>query len=258
MSLCALAAFEPADVPARGPSAWFDAIAAAAIRRTALVVAPPGAAPTRGHAQRFGILEVEFYYDAASHRDPFAHRSAAQLGAPGHWYFHRERAAKLGFTLKGLDLTLGPPGAAGGMLIRAVVCADGAVVEGPSRVVDLVLRAAGVTSVLELKALEGYYDDAFVRVGVLRLEPRGQLPSPGEVRVGPRVGLSVRRPEDAPLAAAAYRYRARAALTQRDRRGLLAGRLLPERLLPERPPPAAPAAPALTDAELDAVLGWAS
>ena len=73
MSLAALAARGPAAAPAQAPEAWFDGLAEAAVRRTSLVVEPPGAVPGQRLEARFAILEVEFYYDAPGHRDPFAH-----------------------------------------------------------------------------------------------------------------------------------------------------------------------------------------
>ena len=242
------------------PPAWFDELADAAIRRSVLVVA----------GVRLSILEVELYLHRADHADPYVHRSAAQLGSCGSWYFHREKAARLGFTLKGLDLTFGAVGTeAGGLLIRAVAgeTGPGGYVEGPSKVVDAILTAAGVSSVLELKALGPYEDDAFSLTGLVRLE--GRLAPTGEaIHAGPRIGL---KPGKA-YAAAPYRYRARAALTKKDKSGLLAGRRVPPWLDPDpaprqddAPPPDpgptqrqddAPLTPALTVTELYELLGF--
>jgi len=194
------------------PTEWFDRMADAAIRRSCLVVA----------SKRFSIVEVEFYLHSKSHPDEHTHKSVAQLGPPGRFYFHREKSASLAFTLKGLDLTFGPPGVAGGMLIRAVADPEcKAVVEGPSLTVNELLRAAGADSVLGLKALSGYADEAFAG-GLLRVESRPALAV--DIRAGPRIGLKGTKDfVDAP-----YRYRARPELTKKDKARICAGRLIAE------------------------------
>lgn len=231
-------------------SEWFDEMADAAIRRSELVVA----------GKRLAILEVEFYLYRAGHEDPYVHRSAEQMNTNGEWYFHREKAAKIGFTLKGLDLTFGEAGKeAGGMLIRAVANAKGGgYVEGPSKVVDVILEAAGVPSVTELKALGAYDNRAFAEAGLLRLEERG-VPSTEPIHTGPRVGLK----GCTDYSRAAYRYRARPALTKKDKPAIMAGRRVIVRTAPCGPlpcaPQTAPSIPApqpsrLTDEEVDTLL----
>jgi len=202
------AALERSDLPAM---AWFDLIADAAIRHSCLVVAD----------KRFSIAEVEFYLYSKDHPDEYTHCSGAQLGPPGYFYFHREKAATLAFTLKGLDITFGPIGVAGGMLIRAVADPDcKSVVEGPSLTVNELLRAAKVDTVAALKTLPGYSDNAFA-AGLLRIEPRPPLAV--EINAGPRIGLKGSKPYvDAP-----YRYRARAELTKKDKARICAGRMIP-------------------------------
>lgn len=230
------------------PAAWFDAMADAAIRGSELVVA----------GERFTILEVEFYLRRADHPDPYVHGSEQQVNTNGEWYFHREKAARLGFTLKGLDVTFGPAGEAGGMLIRALAKpTGGGYVEGPSLVVDTILRAAGVESVAELKGLAAYTNDVFAPAGLLRIEGRaGRLTDP--IHAGPRIGLKGGKPyADAP-----YRYRARPALTRKDKGAILAGRRVPSP--PPTPPPTLPTPPlplpspapaaSLTDSDLESIL----
>jgi hypothetical protein len=195
-------------------AAWFDELALALLGHYQL----------EAGGQAFRLLELEFYFHAAGHADPTVHRNERQLATCAHWYFHREKAARLGFTRKGLDLTFGRPGAEyGGILIRAVQPEGKAgarqVVEGPSRVVDVILRAAGVESVLEFYARPGFTCDALA-AGPLRLVP-SPIPLKGTVHIGPRVGL-----RSAPFSEAPYRYRVAANIAAKDRRGLLAGRQL--------------------------------
>jgi hypothetical protein len=222
------------------PQDWFDEMADAAIRRSELVVA----------GKRLAILEVEFYLHRADHPDTYVHRSAAQLNTTGEWYFHREKAAKLGFTLKGADVTFGRAGEEyGGMLIRAVSnTTGGGYVEGPSKVVDALLGAAGVTSVLELKQLGAFDNRVFAPDGLVRIEERRDAIE-AEIRAGPRIGLSDARP----YVKAPYRYRARPVLTKKDKAGIMAGRIVPDRptprLLAARP------IIVLSDAEIDELLG---
>lgn len=244
--------------PAAGLAEWFDAAAEAALRGSELVAA----------GVRFEILEVEFYLRREGHEDDYVHGAPAQRETRGEWYFHREKAARLGFTLKGLDVTFGRPGAeAGGMLIRALAPAGGGPpVEGPSRCVDAVLRAADVAAVSELKALPAYTAGAFAAGAVLRIEGRA-APEDGPMWIGPRVGLKGGRS----YAEAPYRYRVRPGKGTKDKKKLrvLAARQSPEPapgLFTEstaiaRPEPgpecaAGPTAapPLFTDAEFDAFL----
>lgn len=218
--------------------AWFDAMADAAIRRSVLVAG----------GRRFTILEVEFYLHCADHADKYTHCSAAQLSTAGEWYFHRETAAKIGFTLKGVDITFGACGTeAGGMLIRAIEPdpAEGPI-DGPSKVVDALLTAAGVVSVLDLKGLPVFRRSVFAPDGVIRIEDRAN-PNALTIRTGPRIGLKSGRP----FFHAEYRYRAKPEQAKKDRARLVVGRevgMPPEATL-QRPP-----VHQLTDEEIDDVL----
>ena len=64
-------------------------------------------------------MEVEVYYHAADHPDPFAHRDPAQLHV-GRWYFHRTGGTYRGGSFKGLDLAFGGSAAHAGVLIRGI------------------------------------------------------------------------------------------------------------------------------------------
>ncbi len=149
------------------------ALARALIREVELVV--------RGHALR--IEEVETYYSGPGRRDPFAHRHPAQAVA-GRWYFHRVGASYRGGSYKGLDLTFGPAGAFGGVLIRSV--RDGALTCGPCCCVETLLDLAGLDSVAELD--EGR--PAFDPRATLHLRASVR---PAEILRTARVGLTLKR-----------------------------------------------------------------
>lgn len=97
------------------------------------------------------LLEVEAYYSAPGHPDPYTHRDPLQR-QPVRWYFHRCHGHYRGGTFKGLDLTLGDGSAYYGLLLRAIRLADGSVVDGPCRVVEYLLARSGFGSVAELDA----------------------------------------------------------------------------------------------------------
>ncbi len=190
-------------------------------------------------AARFDIIELEAYLWCAGHEDPYVHRNPQQTNTCGEWYFHREKAAKIGFTLKGLDLTFGEPGKeAGGLLIRTIMDqATGEFIEGPSKVVDRILLAASVTCVAELKQLPGpagsrlFRSNAFDTAGILHIEPRAarsqvEIPD-GQIKAGPRVGLSEK---DAHYQQAPYRFHARPDRAKKDKTKITAGISVPARL----------------------------
>ncbi len=133
------------------------------------------------------VEEAEAYFFGPGHRDPFAHRHPAQ-STPGRWYFHRAgpRGGYRGGSYQGLDLTFGPEGTFGGVLIRTVSC-EGRLVSGPSLVVDHLRALAGAASIAEL-------DD-----GRDARDPRGHLwlrpaPRARDVLRTARVGLTLKRP----------------------------------------------------------------
>ncbi|OWK47275.1 hypothetical protein [Fimbriiglobus ruber] len=101
------------------------------------------------------LVEVEAYYASPEHPDPFAHRDPVQL-AVGPWYFHRTGGTYRGGSFKGLDLAFGGGSDYGGVLFRGLEKPDGSLVDGPSLLVDYLLREAGFRSVAELdRAIAG-------------------------------------------------------------------------------------------------------
>jgi hypothetical protein len=103
--------------------------------------------------RRFSLLEVEVYLKGAEHDDPFAHGQAVQFH-PARWYFHKTGSGYREASRKGLDVTCGREGSfAGGVLIRAARDrATGELIEGPSLLVDAVLRELGHSKVRDLVA----------------------------------------------------------------------------------------------------------
>jgi 3-methyladenine DNA glycosylase Mpg len=107
---------------------WFRRIAGRLLNGARLVVA----------GQAFRFVEVEFYYHAGGHPDPFTHRDPLQKTC-GRWYFHRTRGVYRGGSFKGFDLTFGDESAFGGVLVRGLEAPDGTLIDGPCLCVDRLL-----------------------------------------------------------------------------------------------------------------------
>jgi hypothetical protein len=129
----------------RGPrdnqsvAAWFDVIASLLLNGTRLVIA---SIPHQ-------IVELELYYFGGQHLDPFAHRDPHQRSW-GRWYFHRRGGTLRGGSFKGLDITIGPRDAFGGVLIRTLRSTDGKLINGCSLCVDHMLSLTGFSSLIDL------------------------------------------------------------------------------------------------------------
>lgn len=121
---------------------WFVRIADRMLNAARLVVS----------GQPHRLVEVEFYYHAAGHLDPFSHRDSLQRTC-GRWYFHRTHGVYRGGSFKGIDLTFGDAGAFGGILIRGLEAPDGTLIDGPSLCVDRLLALCQVKSVAALDAV---------------------------------------------------------------------------------------------------------
>ncbi|OJT21418.1 hypothetical protein BO221_26720 [Archangium sp. Cb G35] len=146
-----------------------------------------------GRPHRF--TELEFYFTSPGHPDPFTHGDPMQCER-GRWYFHRTGNQYRGGSYKGLDITIGEPGAPGGILIRGLeqLGEDHRLLDGPSLCVDHILALTGHASIASLVS-------TFSR-GV-DLEPSGTSPlyvlldaAPASVRrvyASARVGLTLKR-----------------------------------------------------------------
>jgi hypothetical protein len=145
---------------------------------------------------RYRVGEIEFYLYDSEHRDPYVHCHVKQLEF-ATFYFHREKSAKIGFTLKGMDITFGGGSTYGGILIRSLITETGEVIEGPSKVVDRILIDFGVTAVLDLKEHPRFTE---------RDEGGDEGGDDVEVKIkrGPRVGLN--KEKDPAWVDKPYRY----------------------------------------------------
>ncbi len=200
---------EPPDwpsLPARppdfvdGPPAteWFLRIADTLLNRTTLRVGDT--------ANR--LTEVEVYYHGPGHEDVFAHRDPVQLHS-GRWYFHRTRGSYRGGSFKGVDLSFGDGTAHAGVLFRGLETPDGALVDGPSLLVDHLLRSARFPTVADLDAAIGTRP-GWDSESPLRLEP-ADFPRDSTILRTARVGLSLKfrkpRPGDPALSFVVRPYR---------------------------------------------------
>ena len=129
----------PTDFSFATAARWFAAVADSLLNQTRLVVG----------AEIWRLTELEFYYRAPGHLDPFAHANPVQAHC-GRWYFHRTHGGYRGGSFKGVDVTFGDGEARGGILLRGAERADGTVIDGPSLFVDALLRATASTNVREL------------------------------------------------------------------------------------------------------------
>lgn len=125
--------------PATVNQAWFASLAETLLHQAVLVVG--------GEAHR--LLEIEFYYHGEGHEDPFAHCDPFQKTS-GLWYFHREGGEYRGGSFKGVDISFGPEGMFGGILIRTILKPDGDMVNGCSLCVDHMLATTNHPKIASL------------------------------------------------------------------------------------------------------------
>jgi hypothetical protein len=174
----------PSGLTDTSAAAWFDRLAERLLNGCRLLV--------NGRPHR--LLEVEAYYHAAPHPDPFPHTNPIQLTA-GRWYFHRTGGAYRGGSFKGLDVSIGDGTAYGGMLIRGLETPAGKVVDGPSLLVDHLLAGTRHPTVAALDAALGdrpaWTADRPLTLVAADAEQRPLLRCV-------RVGLSLRRRKYAP------------------------------------------------------------
>lgn len=134
---------KPANLSASGATAtWFDAIAEKLLNGVNLCAG--------GKTHR--LVEIEFYLRVAEHPDPFTHGESLQLLC-GRWYFHRTRGVYRSGSFKGLDLSFGDGTLYGGVLFRGLEMADGTLIDGPSLLVDHLLKLTRAATVAVLDSM---------------------------------------------------------------------------------------------------------
>jgi hypothetical protein len=170
----------PPNVPGTDPiEVWFTRMATALLTSARLVVG--------GEPHRF--TEIEFYYHGPDHPDLFAHRDPVQLHC-GRWYFHRTGGVYRSGSFKGVDLSFGDGRTHGGVLIRGLEAPDGSLIDGPSLLVDHLLKKSGYHTVAALD------EDIGTRLAWDESSPLTLRQTPPEprswIRSG-RVGLTLKR-----------------------------------------------------------------
>lgn len=161
-------------------AAWFGQIAQRLLNGAVLSI----------DGQDHRLLEIEFYYRGPRHDDAFTHGDDLQATF-GRWYFHRDEGSYRGGSFKGLDLTFGPEGVYGGVLIRTIQKPDGSVVNGCSLCVDHMLATTGHARVSELDAALGERK-VWEEGGPMQLVFRDDLDARDVIGTA-RVGLTLKR-----------------------------------------------------------------
>ncbi len=170
-------------------SSWFASIAEELLVHRSL----------RVDGEPHELCEIEFYFhgevEGRSHLDPFTHNDPLQKTC-GRWYFHRAGASYRGGTYKGLDITFGPVGEYGGILIRSLRTPEGRVINGSSLCVEHLLARTGQVDVASLDAAiaERAVDDPDSPLALVPREPAGSA----RIWATARVGLTLKRVEQHP------------------------------------------------------------
>jgi 3-methyladenine DNA glycosylase Mpg len=176
--------------------AQFAKIAAGIFSRTLLKI----------KSRPYKIMEIEFYYYSKGHPDIFTHSDEIQLKR-GCWYFHKKEGS-----FKGLDITFGDGASYGGILLRAIESLDNSVyIEGPSKLVDEILRLHGHKKVRDL--LNDELD--------LCVEIKNNPNAIKGIYKGKRIGLKPRKDDsDDTFINKSYRFCADVSKVKKNRNGL--------------------------------------
>jgi len=173
----------------------FDEIANALLNRSIFFI---GGLPHR-------VLELEFYCNGHQHIDLFAHGHERQKKR-AEWYFHMTGKGYKGGSYKGLDVTFGDDEFYGGILLRTIqpLYGDFAPIEGPSLLVDHVLRTTNSSGIEEL--VSGFDLTAELKspektdhpLFFVHFDLDKEIPAikSGTVYKGARVGLSMKTFQD--------------------------------------------------------------
>mmetsp|Transcript_51611 Transcript_51611/g.119956 ORF Transcript_51611/g.119956 Transcript_51611/m.119956 type:complete len:262 (+) Transcript_51611:3-788(+) len=144
------------------------------------------------------IAELEAYVHAPAHQDPYTHGDEGQ-NCCGAWYFHRKGGSFKAGSFKGLDLACGDGarGVSAGLLLRSVrplEPASAKVTEGPSLLVDLILKLNERASISEFVSGRSAAELNAEATEGLCLK-RAASPRTDSVWPAPRVGLVLRQDE---------------------------------------------------------------
>jgi hypothetical protein len=200
---------KPANLSTTGVvGAWFDAIAEKLLNGVNLCVC--------GQKHRF--VEIEFYLRAAEHPDPFTHGDPLQLQC-GRWYFHRTNGVYRNGSFKGLDLTFGDGTVYGGVLFRGLKTADGTLIDGPSLIVDYLLKLtkAGTVRVLDSRIAGHVAWDRSNPLFLVDAEPPRTQPLFHSGRVGLTLKNVHNKPEAGKYILLPYRYLSEPAKTAKGK-----------------------------------------
>jgi hypothetical protein len=176
---------------------WFDAIADKLLNGVHL----------RAGGQRHRLVEIEFYLRAVEHPDPFTHGEPLQLQC-GRWYFHRTGGVYRGGSFKGLDLTFGDGTIYGGVLFRGLETPNGSLIDGPSLLVDYLLKQAKAATVRVLDSMIAarFAWDASNPLFLEDAEPPRTQPLFRSARVGLSLKNARNKPEATRFILRPYRY----------------------------------------------------
>lgn len=177
---------------------WFAAIADRLLNETEFLV--------NGVAHR--LIEDEFYRHSHDHADPFAHRDPIQCEM-GRWYFHRTGGRLRGGSFKGLDLTFGDSTSHAGILLRGLEKPDGSIVDGPSLLVDHLLKTTHSNNVETLERLAEKHKawDLNSPLALAPIQNSRKLPLLRTMRVGLSFKRSAVYENIEPIRFVKYRYR---------------------------------------------------
>eukprot|EP01116_Phalansterium_solitarium_P020353 TRINITY_DN5987_c0_g1_i1.p1 TRINITY_DN5987_c0_g1~~TRINITY_DN5987_c0_g1_i1.p1 ORF type:complete len:324 (+),score=100.14 TRINITY_DN5987_c0_g1_i1:46-1017(+) len=152
--------------------------------------------------QQHQIVELEFYWTSDAHRDPFTHGNEIQRQT-GVWYFHRMGSGYKGGSYKGLDVAIGRDDKnVGGVLLRSLrLLPEGTIVNGPSLVVDHLLKLCGADTIASLMDVRLKGDISVEQGGgrplfLVPIAPGSRAPVP--VHRSARFGLNMSKKDVAP------------------------------------------------------------
>jgi len=157
------------------------------------------------NGKKYRLAEVEAYLKDDAHYDTFTHCDEQQL-KPGEWYFHKVGKGYKGGSYKGLDVTFSKRGYSG-MLIRAIMeVGTNKYIEGPSLVVDQILRETGASDIESLTKKDNFNWNVLEKsLCYLKVDEEKNLEQRPIVQ-SPRVGLVLRTDNHSKFLMKPYRF----------------------------------------------------